>query len=129
VILGCHINYDMFMTSAEIGLILARARREARLSQGVLAARLGTSQPAISRAESGGASPGPELIDRWAEAVGRPITLTFGVAAPRGKRANKKQVRQALNGYKFDPWKRNPSPAERRSLLRDGLTRVGPGES
>jgi len=35
----------------------------------------------------------------------------------------RKRVEQALGGYVFNPWDRNPSPAEQRSLLADGLTR------
>ncbi|MGI8607964.1 MAG: helix-turn-helix domain-containing protein [Candidatus Dormibacteria bacterium] len=111
------------MNAVEIGIVLGRARRQAGVSQGELANRLGTSQPAVSRAESGVVMPGLDFIDRWAVAIGIPITLTMGAGAVPDDRDLKVRVEQALGGYTFDPWRRNPSAAERRSLQRDGLTR------
>ncbi|MFN2462960.1 MAG: helix-turn-helix domain-containing protein [Candidatus Dormibacteria bacterium] len=111
------------MNSTEVGIVLGRARRQADVSQAELAIRLGTSQPAVSRAESGAVMPSLEFIDRWAVALGIPVTLTMGMGANTEEGDARQRVKQALGGYTFNPWTRSPSAAERRSLKRDGLTR------
>ena len=110
----------MIMNVYEIGLALARTRRAAGLTQAALAARIGSTQSAVSRAEAGGASPSIEFIQRFAEATGRPILLEFGRPAARARRA---RVRRVLGDYRFDPWERNPSPAEARTMSAPTGTR------
>ena len=108
------------MYEAVVGLILARARRAARLSQVALAQMIGTTQSAISRAESGAVMPTLELIQRIATATGEPIVLTF---APQIEQDRGARVRRVLGDYRFDPWEREPSAAEARVLERTGLPR------
>lgn len=58
---------------------LIAARTSARLSQADLAARLGTTQSAIARLESGRISPSLSTLRRYAEATG--TRLTFSLTA------------------------------------------------
>jgi transcriptional regulator with XRE-family HTH domain len=112
------------MEPAQIGRVLERLRRGAGLTQAELAARIGTTQAALSKIETGRTMPGLELLERAARAIGRPLTLTFGeAAAPVSLEARRQLVRRALGDFEFDPWERDPTPAERDSLLADGLTR------
>lgn len=113
------------MTSAvSIGADLAMLRRKAGLTQSELAGRLGTTQTAVSRTEAGGSLPGLAMIDRWAQACGRPLTLTFGATKELPSTAERRRrVRKVLGDFRFDPWQRDPSDAEAESLVADGLTR------
>lgn len=104
-----------------VGLEIARVRRRAGLTQTELAERMGTTQSAVSRLESGGAGATVGLLERVAEAVGFAFTLTFGGAVLRDRR--KESVRRVLGDYRFNPWERMPTDVEARSLARDGLTR------
>lgn len=112
------------MKPARVGPIVERLRLRTGLTQAELARRIGTTQAAISKIETGRTVPGLELLDRIASALGRPITLTLGEVAdrpPLGERRRK--VQRATGNFPFDPWARRPSAAERDSLLADGLTR------
>ena len=112
------------MKPARIGPVLERLRLEVGLTQAELARRVGTTQAAISKIESGRTVPGLELLDRLATSLGRPITLTFGEAPDLPSLdERRRRVRRALGDFEFDPWARNPSAPERDSLLADGLTR------
>lgn len=65
---------DAYM-QAEIRYQFGRAVRQAReaggLSQATLAARLGTTQPAVARLEAGGVDPKLSTVARLAEVFGR----------------------------------------------------------
>jgi transcriptional regulator with XRE-family HTH domain len=112
----------MLMNAAEIGLQVASARRLAGVTQAELADKLGTTQSALSRVEAGRVLPRIDFLDRLARELGQPLVLTLGTASrPSADRAER--VRRALGEFKFDPWQRSPSAAERRSLESDGLTR------
>jgi hypothetical protein len=54
------------------------------LSQRALARRAGTSQPAIARYESGGATPSWETLQRLAVACGRRVRIESGVVPDPG---------------------------------------------
>ncbi|GHG46314.1 hypothetical protein GCM10011331_06270 [Flavimobilis marinus] len=56
--------------------LIRDARSRAGMSQGTLARRAGTSQPAISRYEAGVASPSVETLDRLFAAMGFGLELT-----------------------------------------------------
>jgi len=56
--------------------LLRQARQVAGLSQAELAARAGTSQPAIARYESGAVSPSVRTLERLLYALGRQLRLT-----------------------------------------------------
>jgi transcriptional regulator with XRE-family HTH domain len=112
------------MDPSQIGRVLERLRRESGLTQAALAARIGTTQAALSKIETGRTLPGLELLDRIARAVGRPITLRLGEPVPRASPdERRRRVRRVLGDFVFDPWERDPSPAEQESLVADGLTR------
>jgi len=112
------------MEPAQVGRLVERLRREAGLTQAALAARIGTTQAALSKIETGRTLPGLELLDRVARAVGHPVTITLGeTPRPISRDERRDRVLKVLGDYRFDPWDRAPSPAERESLLVDGLTR------
>ena len=67
-----------------IAQTLIDARKAAGLSQATLAQRMGTTQPAISKIESGRAVPTLGFLERFAKAIGAPVTVTLD---PRGKAA------------------------------------------
>ena len=56
---------------------LIRARAAAELTQAELARRLGTTQSAIARLESGGVSPSFTTLRRYAEATGARLTISL----------------------------------------------------
>jgi len=62
--------------------LIRTARREARLTQADLAARLDTTQSAVARLERAGANPTVETLERALEAVGHRLELTATPAAP-----------------------------------------------
>jgi len=112
------------VNAVTIGRVVGQRRRQAGLTQGQLANRIGTTQAAISKIETGRTLPTLTLLDRIATATGRPITVTLGVEATRPSRSElRERVRRVLGDYEFDPWERDPTPAEIESLLTDGLTR------
>jgi transcriptional regulator with XRE-family HTH domain len=116
--------YTACMEVAKIGPLVELLRRDAGLTQAELAARIGTTQAALSKIETGRNLPGLELLDRVARAVGRPVTLTLGeTRRPVPLEERRRRVRRVLGDYRFDPWERDPSPAESESLIADGLTR------
>jgi len=57
---------------------LAQQRQAAGLSQTEVAARMGTSQSAVARLESGTADVRASTLERYAAAVGGQITWTLG---------------------------------------------------
>jgi transcriptional regulator with XRE-family HTH domain len=65
-----------------IAQTLIDARKAAGLSQATLAERMGTTQPAISKVESGRAVPTLGFLERFANALGAPVTLKL---EPRGR--------------------------------------------
>ena len=62
-------EYDALAPEFEISAELLKARRRAGLSQAELAARMGTSQSAIARLESGQTLPSTKTLLRFAEAT------------------------------------------------------------
>jgi predicted transcriptional regulator len=52
---------------------LVRARRESEFSQTEIAARMGTSQSAVARLESGGLDARLSTLERYAAALGRTV--------------------------------------------------------
>ncbi len=113
------------MTKSEIGLILANARRRSGKTQTELAEGMGTTQPAIARAEAGYRMPTIGFIERWARATGRPIPFTLGQTRQRRQPAGARRamVRSVLGPGRFNPWDRNPAPVEAELLEKAGLSR------
>jgi len=65
---------------------LTAERQAARLSQTEVAARMGTSQSAVARLESGEADARASTLERYAAAIGRQITWRLQAPAPRPPR-------------------------------------------
>lgn len=64
----------------ELAAELAAHRRAAALSQGEVAARMGTSQPAIARLEAGEVDARLSTVERYAAAIGYTLELRLGPA-------------------------------------------------
>jgi ribosome-binding protein aMBF1 (putative translation factor) len=73
-------EYDALAPAFEIAAELLRARKRTGLSQAELAARMGTSQSAIARMESGEALPSTKTLLRFAEATGSKVELRLSAA-------------------------------------------------
>ncbi|CAN5365556.1 hypothetical protein BH20ACT9_BH20ACT9_04390 [soil metagenome] len=89
----------------ETGHLIAAARRQAGLTQAELAARAGTSQPAVSAYETGRRSPSVATLQRLLGACGSRAALTLSGASAAGSRtgpvgrrlsARKREIRRAL---------------------------------
>ena len=65
---------------------LTAERQAARLSQTEVAARMGTSQSAVARLESGEADARASTLERYAAAIGCQITWRLQAGAPRPRR-------------------------------------------
>ncbi|MHB8512003.1 MAG: helix-turn-helix domain-containing protein [Actinomycetota bacterium] len=110
----------------ELGLALREARLRSALTQSALARRMGTSQSAIARAESGLTRPSLDFIERFLTETGELLrvgSLIVLPSAPSSRTNRTERVRRAIGDYEFDPWTRKPTPAERKSLEAQGLTR------
>lgn len=96
------------------------------MTQAQLAAGMGTTQPAVARAEAGYRMPTLGFIDRWARATGSPISLTLGQTRPELQSAADRRalVQSVLGPGRFNPWDRNPTPVEADLLERAGLSRA-----
>jgi ribosome-binding protein aMBF1 (putative translation factor) len=73
-------EYDALATEFEIAAELIRARIRAGLSQAELAVRMGTSQSAVARLESGLTLPSTKTLVRFAEATGSKVQVRLSVA-------------------------------------------------
>jgi ribosome-binding protein aMBF1 (putative translation factor) len=73
-------EYDALAAEFDIAAELLRARKRAGLSQAELAQRMGTSQSAIARLESGQTLPSTKTLLRFAEATGSRIQLRLSPA-------------------------------------------------
>jgi predicted transcriptional regulator len=73
-------EYDSLATEFEISAELLKARLRAGLSQAQLAARMGTSQSAIARLESGQTLPSTKTLLRYAEATGNKFHVRLSAA-------------------------------------------------
>jgi ribosome-binding protein aMBF1 (putative translation factor) len=73
-------EYDALATEFEIAAELIRARIRAGLSQAELAVRMGTSQSAVARLESGQTLPSTKTLVRFAEATGSKIQVRLSAA-------------------------------------------------
>jgi len=73
-------EYDALAPEFEFSAELLRARLRAGLSQAELATRMGTSQSAIARLESGQTLPSTKTLLRFAEATGSKIELRLSAA-------------------------------------------------
>ena len=61
----------------EIAARVRKARERLGLTQAELAARIGSTQPAIARLEAGGVTPSLDTLHRIAEALGLELIVDF----------------------------------------------------
>ncbi|MEA2896857.1 MAG: hypothetical protein QOJ84_2472 [Bradyrhizobium sp.] len=73
-------EYDALAPEFEIAAELLRARLRAGLSQTELAARMGTSQSAVARLESGDTLPSTKTLLRYAQATGSRVRVRLSAA-------------------------------------------------
>lgn len=73
-------EYDALEQEFAIASELIRARARACLSQAELAERMGTSQSAIARLESGRTLPSAKTLIRFAKATGSKVELRLSAA-------------------------------------------------
>lgn len=73
-------EYDRLAPEFEISAELIKARLRAGLSQAELAARMGTSQSAIARLESGQTLPSTKTLLRFAEATKSKVLVRLSAA-------------------------------------------------
>ena len=93
----------------------------AGLTQAALASRMGTTQAAVARAESGRLSPRIEFVDRWARACGLPLRLTLGEAAKVPDPGTRRALTLTLFGENnWNPYERDLTDVERRTLVATG---------
>jgi transcriptional regulator with XRE-family HTH domain len=113
------------MNAEIVGAELMRWRRSAGLTQIQIAERMGTQQSVISRIEAGRSLPTLPLVERFARACGRKeIVLPVSVpGSVPNREERRRRLKSVLADFVFNPWDRDPTPAEARSLLADGLTR------
>jgi ribosome-binding protein aMBF1 (putative translation factor) len=73
-------DYYALAPEFEIAAELLRARLRAGLSQTELAARMGTSQSAVARLESGDTLPSTKTLLRYAQATGSKVRVKLSAA-------------------------------------------------
>jgi predicted transcriptional regulator len=73
-------EYDALAPQFEITAELLKARLRAGLSQAELAVRMGTSQSAVARLESGDTLPSTKTLLRYAQATGSKVQVKLSAA-------------------------------------------------
>lgn len=76
--------YDALEDEFTLAAALIEARASGSLSQAEIARRMGTSQPAVARLESGRGNPSLATLRRYAEATGTKLKITFERTAEAG---------------------------------------------
>jgi HTH-type transcriptional regulator / antitoxin HipB len=71
-------NYDSGYDQFKIGVMLKQARLDAGITQEELATKLHTKKTAISRIENHAEDIKLSTLERFAEAIGKRLTLTIG---------------------------------------------------
>lgn len=77
------VEYDALAAEFEIAHELIAARGRAGLTQGEVAARMGTTQSVVARLESGKRMPSMRTVQRYASAVGARAVMRLEMATPR----------------------------------------------
>jgi DNA-binding XRE family transcriptional regulator len=70
--------YDEFGKQLEISYRLLQMRKRARMSQGQLAKRIGTTQSNVARMEAGNQNFTVSMLTRIAAAFGKDLDVSFG---------------------------------------------------
>ncbi|ATQ69733.1 MULTISPECIES: helix-turn-helix domain-containing protein [Methylosinus] len=69
--------YDALEEEFALVNSMIEARARSKLSQAEVAKRMGTTESAVSRLESGRGKPSTRTLERYAEAVGHRLRITF----------------------------------------------------
>jgi DNA-binding XRE family transcriptional regulator len=72
-------GYERARRALELGEQVRRFREDAKITQGQLAERAGTSQSAIARLEAGGVEPRLETLERIGAVLGVNLVVRFEV--------------------------------------------------
>jgi transcriptional regulator with XRE-family HTH domain len=83
---GFKDGYDALEAEFALASMLIDARTQAKLSQQQLATKMGTSQSAIARLESGIAKPSLSTLERFAKATGTRVRVSLEPARSRKKK-------------------------------------------
>jgi DNA-binding XRE family transcriptional regulator len=74
-------EYDALEEESALARELIGARAKAKMTQGQVARRMGTSQSAVARMESGNGLPSMTSLTKYAHAVGRKIEIKLAKRA------------------------------------------------
>ena len=86
------------------------ARNRAGLTQGALARKMGTTQPAVARLESGRGYPSMRTLDRLAKATGSRLTIGFApIAHASARLLSEQRLVQPSRGY-WGQYAKDPPP-------------------
>lgn len=88
--------YEEARRDYELGLQVRALREAAGMSQAELASRMGTSQPAVARLESGGGTPKLETLNKAAAALGVRLVVSFEEPRSVGTRPSKRRTAKAV---------------------------------
>ena len=69
--------YDALEEEFALATALIRARAQANLTQAQVAEKMGTTQAAVARLESGRTMPSTRSLQRFAEATGTKLRISF----------------------------------------------------
>ena len=83
---GFRAGYEALDGEFALASMLISARTAAKLSQLELAKKMGTSQSAIARLESGSAKPSLSTLERFAKATGTRVRVSLAPVAVRKKK-------------------------------------------
>ncbi len=76
-------EYDALEKEFVLASAVIEARGRAGLSQRALARKMGTTQPVVARLESGRTRPSLRTLERFAEATGSRLHISFMPLKPR----------------------------------------------
>jgi transcriptional regulator with XRE-family HTH domain len=88
---GFKKGYDALEEEFSLASQLIEARARAGLTQAEVAERMGTSQSAVARLESGGATPSLSTLRRFAQATGARVRITLE-AKPASRKDRRKRA-------------------------------------
>lgn len=78
---GYRAAYEALESEFSLVNSLIRARMRARLSQAQVAERMGTTESAVSRLESGRSMPSTRTLERYAKATGHSLQIRLKPAS------------------------------------------------
>jgi DNA-binding XRE family transcriptional regulator len=81
--------YDALEEEFALASALITARGRANLTQAEVASRMGTTQTAVARLESGRSNPSARTLERYAKATGHRLRFAF---VPEGKTGHDKRL-------------------------------------